>query len=84
MAYHTSPASLPGNWFASHKLPSADGLYERWIVIHPSNSNYHPYAVHQACYYDEGVSKGNFAYERGDYCQTLEEAQKKFEARIKS
>ena len=84
MALHTSPATLPGDWLASRKLPSTEGMYERWIVIHPSKSSYHPFVVHQACYYDEGESKGQFAYERGDYCQTLDEAQKKFESRMKA
>jgi hypothetical protein len=83
MAHHTSPATLPGDWIASHKLPSAEGLYERWIVIHPSNSNYHPYVVHRACYFDEGESKGKFAYECGDYCATIEEAYAAFAKRAK-
>lgn len=83
MALHTMPKSLPADWLASHKLPSGDGMYESWIVIHPSNSSYHPFAVHLGYYIDEGAFKGKFEYQRGDYCTTLEEAQKKFKERTK-
>jgi hypothetical protein len=58
-------------------------MYERWIVIHPSNSNYHPFVVHTAYYFDEGASKGHFAYEHGNYCVTLEEAHAAFAKRAK-
>jgi len=84
MALHSLPPSLPAEWVASRKLPSSDGNYESWIVIHPSNSNYHPFVVHLGYYIDEGDYKGQFEYQRGDYCQTLEEAYKKFETRMKA
>ena len=83
MAMHTAPTNLPGDWLASRKLESTEGMYERWIVIHHSNSNYHPIVVHTAYYFDEGQMAGTFAYEHGEYCKTLEEAQEKFGARGK-
>ena len=82
MAKHTLPPSLPVDWLASRKLPSSEGSYESWMVLHPSNSSYHPYVVHLGYYVDEGDYKGQFAYQHGEYCVTLEEAQKKFEARV--
>ena len=81
MAMHTAPTSLPADWVASLKLPSSEGMYESWIVIHPSNSSYHPLVVHRAYYFDEGESKGQFAYEHGTYCKDLPEAQKAFTKR---
>lgn len=83
MALHTMPESLPADWLASHKQRSADGMYESWIVLHPSNSTYHPFVVHLGYYIDEGAYKGKFEYQHGDYCVTLEEAQKKFKERCK-
>lgn len=83
MALHNLPPSLPVEWKAAFKLPSADGMYESWIVIHPSNSSYHPLVVHKAFYYDEGESKGKFAYEHGTYCKDMPEAEKAFKERIK-
>jgi len=81
MSLHTLPASLPTDWLASQKLPSSDGSYEAWLVIHPSNSNYHPFVVHKAWYIDEGEYKGKMEYGYGSYCATLEEARKAFAER---
>jgi hypothetical protein len=81
MAFHTLPESLPSDWLASKKLPSANGMYESWIVMHPSNSSYHPYVVHLGYYIDEGQFKGKFEYQRGEYCATLEEAHTAFAKR---
>jgi hypothetical protein len=78
---HTLPAALPIEWLASKKLPSSNGCYETWIVIHPSNSNYHPYVVHKAWYVDEGEFAGTFAYGNGQYCKTLVEAHEYFKER---
>lgn len=84
MALHTLPDALPSDWLASKKLPSADGMYESWIVLHPSNSSYHPFVVHKGYYIDEGAYKGKFEYQHGEYCKTLEEAQSRFETRLKA
>jgi len=81
MALHTLPASLPSDWLASKKLPSADGMYESWIVLHPSNSPYHPFVVHKGYYIDEGAYKGKFEYQHGEYCATLEEGHATFAKR---
>jgi len=75
---HTLPAALPSDWLASRKLPSGDGSYESWIVVHPSQSDYHPFVVHLGYYIDEGAYKGKFEYQHGNYCRTLEEAMKAF------
>ena len=75
MAYHTLPKKLPGDWLASFKLPSRDGVYEQFLVIHPANSTYDPFVVHTATYYDEGENKGDWAYSSGTYVRTLERAQ---------
>ena len=75
MAYHTLPKKLPGDWLASFKLPSRDGVYEQFLVVHPANSTYDPFVVHTATYYDEGENKGKWAYSSGTYCRTLERAQ---------
>lgn len=78
MSLHTLPDALPVDWLASRKLPSTDGLYESWIVVHPSQSNYHPFVVHLGYYIDEGAYKGKFEYQHGNYCKTLEEAMTAF------
>jgi hypothetical protein len=83
MALHTMPESLPANWLASKKLPSADGMYESWIVLHPSNSSYHPFVIHKGYFIDEGEYKGKFEYQHGEYCATIEEAHKAFKERCK-
>jgi hypothetical protein len=75
MAMHKTPKMLPGDWFASFKLPSRDGLYERFIVIHSADSAYDPFVVHTAAYYDEGEFKGQWVYSSGTYCRTLDRAQ---------
>ena len=80
MATHTMPKSLPSDWIASFKLPSSEGIYESWIVIHPSQSNYHPFCVHKAWYNDD---TNEFAYAHGIYCSTENEAKIAFNERIK-
>lgn len=75
MAMHTLPKKLPGDWKAAFKLPSRDGVYERFIVLHPSNSDYDKFVVHTAAFFDEGENKGEWSYSCGTYCRTLERAQ---------
>lgn len=82
MALHTMPESLPADWIASKKLPSSEGSYEAWNVVHPTQGGYHPFVLHRAWYIDEGESKGTFSYAYGVYCKTLEEAMKAFEEKI--
>lgn len=74
MAMHTLPKKLPGDWKAAFKLPSRDGVYERFIVIHPG-STHDPFVVHTAAFHDEGDNKGEWSYSTGTYCRTLERAQ---------
>ena len=75
MAMHKTPKKLPGDWFASFKLPSRDGVYQQYLVIHSANSTYDPFVVHTAHYVDEGENKGEWVYASGTYVRTLERAQ---------
>lgn len=78
---HTCPETLPGDWLASFKMPSADGIYESFTVIKSNGStNFHPFVVHIASYKDEGTGQGWF-YHHGDYCLTRAEANRIFHQR---
>jgi hypothetical protein len=81
MSKHTLPATLPADWFASFGLPSSDGCYESFVVIHPSNSDYHPFVVHTASWVDD-CEKPFWVYRNGTYCRTLEEAKSNFKVAI--
>ena len=83
MAMHTLPKKLPGDWLAAFKLPSTDGVYERFIVIHPSTSLRDPFVVHIAGYVDEGEYKGQWSYSSGTYCRTMDEAQVEWLKKVK-
>lgn len=71
---HTLPKNLPGDWLAAFKMPSQDGLYERFIVIHPADG-YDPFVVHMAHFNDENGPDAGWSYAHGTYCRTLERAQ---------
>lgn len=85
MSKHTLPATLPADWFASFKLPSSDGCYESFKVIHPANGA-HPFVIHTAFYVDdaENPEDNKWCYQWGTYCKTLEEAQIAFKKAIGS
>lgn len=79
MSMHTNPATLPGDWNASRALTPSDGLYNRWIVVHPSNSSYTPFVVHVAHWDDD---RNEWCYQYGDYCKTRGDAMTAFHKRV--
>ena len=75
---HTSPSTLPGDWHASRALKPEDGLYNRWIVIHPGNNDFTPFVVHVAHWDDD---RNVWCYEYGDYCKNMADAKVAFDRR---
>lgn len=74
----TIPA-IPSDWIAhSGVQPAGNGLRTHVKAVLHKCSGYHPFVVHTAYEY-----KGEWAYERGDYCKTEEEGIKAFAARQK-
>lgn len=77
---HTLPKTLPGDWIASFKRESSDGVYEGFTVIRAitEKGSYDKFMVHNAHYIDEGDNAGTWSYGNGDYVKTLESATKRF------
>lgn len=62
--------------------PRQEGAYESWICVHTLPHNeYHPYAVHRLILIDDHPQGSRHSYEGGDYCETLEQALERFNAR---
>ena len=62
---HTHPAVLPETWLASKPLPTSDGSYNSFIVLHKVEGD-HPYATHMAYFIDD--QPGNYGTNHWEYC----------------
>jgi hypothetical protein len=71
----TIPA-IPADWISHTGIIPAGNGYRTHVrkVLHSSQSQYHPWVIHSAYVND----RGEWAYEQGDYCETLEEAKNKW------
>jgi hypothetical protein len=79
MSLHSYPSTIPGDWIANKRIPSGDGCYCSWKVVHPV-SGAHPFCLHTAWYVDEeGSDAGTFQYGNGKYFRTEAEAVDAFE-----
>lgn len=73
---HTIPDTFPAEWIKQSDVKVSNGCYPTCTVIRPWNKAT-PIVVHTAIFFDDGT----IGYERGDYCKTIEEAEKAFAAR---
>lgn len=73
---HIIPDTFPPEWIKHSAPMSCNGCYPTCTVIRPWNE-VTPFVVHTAIFFDDGTIE----YERGDYCRTIEEAEKIFKDR---
>jgi hypothetical protein len=71
----TNIPNIPKNWIRHSDIRIENGCRPRCKVIRPWNE-ITPYVVHTAYVVD-----GEWAYEQGDYCFTMEQAENKYDNR---
>lgn len=74
---HVIPDTFPSEWLAKSDIVCSEGCYPTCTVIRPWNTAT-PIVVHTAIFFDDGT----IDYERGDYCQTMEQAEAIFKSRV--